>query len=776
MNQVRIWGDPFGEDGTAILLRNFVRSCLGNGMRCALSLTCVKPGEVQAGERAVPLTDGVQNLQVGTRLPDSEVRLLMHVAADAVAATAPVVVFAPEEGLADAMRLAGLEWPRAAALLAGREGCTPGELLDRVRAELRWAGVGKVPHALPLHELEPWLALPPSGPNGAIVHVGAGPEDGTELVVEAWLRHCAGQGRGLRLVVGAADDGTVATLCKMVEGVHSAACEIVRAPFAPAHALDAAAIVLPYRLLRQSRVLVQAMASGRPVCISRWSATAPILGACGSCQPIGGQCVPQEGPVAAHFAPHPRALAAALQKAFDDPSVGRRGRRHVLEELVADAPAAPPAPLRATRKSRPMVVLEAPFFETSSSAELSIETARALLARGNVDLQLVPTLPLHGDLAGLRRRAPELEPLLVRTPGSVDLWLSAGWPVRAARPDCRVHALRVDWEYGALPLELTPHVTQEADAVVVHSEHVYRAVTAAGRPMPQVRVVPHGVDEAMHENAPPDPVVVQWKGDLPAVLFCGGLIWRKGIDVFLGAALAARAAGARFCIVVKSVGQSTHYSRHHLGELVRRFRATPGTPPLLVVDGDLSRSELASLYTACDVLVHPYRGEGFCLPVLEARACGLPVLATGGGATEALMDGPGATRIPSARRTVELPDPHVAMPWILEPSAADAGRLLGEVLADLPAQRAEARGFSRAVRAAFPWSAAAEALEQMAWDAMGRRRVPEPVAAPEVLFHAVPPAVPDPVPSVDLVVADEPVVTLPAAPAQMPAQRAGARS
>jgi glycosyltransferase involved in cell wall biosynthesis len=30
--------------------------------------------------------------------------------------------------------------------------------------------------------------------------------------------------------------------------------------------------------------------------------------------------------------------------------------------------------------------------------------------------------------------------------------------------------------------------------------------------------------------------------------------------------------------------------------------------------------DLPRLYAACDALVHPYRGEGFALPVLEAMA------------------------------------------------------------------------------------------------------------------------------------------------------------
>jgi glycosyltransferase involved in cell wall biosynthesis len=160
---------------------------------------------------------------------------------------------------------------------------------------------------------------------------------------------------------------------------------------------------------------------------------------------------------------------------------------------------------------------------------------------------------------------------------------------------------------------------------------------------------------------------------------------------------------------------------------------------LRIVDGNLSRQQLASLYTACDVLVHPYRGEGFCLPVAEARACGLPVLATAGGATEPLMAGPGAVKIPSARRSLELPTPHVALPWVFEPSAKDTGELLAATLRDLPSVRAQARAFARNVRSAFPWSAAAAALEDLAFAAAGKRRNAAPVGEPLVTLPQVEP-------------------------------------
>ncbi len=49
---------------------------------------------------------------------------------------------------------------------------------------------------------------------------------------------------------------------------------------------------------------------------------------------------------------------------------------------------------------------------------------------------------------------------------------------------------------------------------------------------------------------------------------------------------------------------------------------------------------MAGLYTACDVLLAPSRGEGFGVPMIEAQACGTPVIATDFTAQSELI-GPG---------------------------------------------------------------------------------------------------------------------------------------
>lgn len=741
MNQVRIHGDPFAYTLAASRLRSFLHLAVKNGMRCALTLSGVAGRDPLPGERAIALTDGVRNWTAATRLPQEQVDLVLQAVGECVSATAPVFVFCASHDNVDTKQMAALEWPDATVVIAPRPDTTATELLDRVRGELRWAGIENPLHALGDAELRAWQRLPLARTKTAFVHIA---DDlfahGTDLVVRAFLKEHQQSGLRLRLVLPGVTTTAMGTLREWA-GASAHLIDVITEPFAPKHVLDAAAIVLPIRSANTNRTLVLALASGRPVCVSRFADNAAMLCGRGIVHAIGGRNVLEDAERGAHFAPHPVALMAAMTAAVSEPAEspsGSRARRHVVEQLTQSRPASPPPPLPALANHEPVIVLEAPVFETSSSSELTIATAQALVRRGNVDLRIVPTTPFQNDLSWLRHRAPELVSCLTRTPGEVDLWLSSGWPVRASRPPCRRWALRVDWEYGAIPHEMTPHVSEDADAIVVHSEFVYRAIKAAGRPMPSIRVVPHGVDAAMTARTRPAEQVLQFKRHRPAVLFCGGMVWRKGFDVFLSSALAARSAGHDFVVVVKGIGSSQHYGKFNLSGLIERFRQTPGTPEVLLIEDELSREQLAAIYTACDVMVHPYRGEGFCMPVLEARACGLPVLATRGGATDVFMVGPSAHRIGAERRSVELPGAHVSMPWVLEPSAKITGELLCEVLTDLQEQQQLARSVAPSVQTAFTWDSAAESLEAMANEGVAMRGVRNGKREPVVIMPSQP--------------------------------------
>ena len=716
MNQVRIHGDPFADSGAANQLRSFLRLAVGNGVRCSLSLSGVLPRQPQSGERPVVLTDGDCRWEAATNLPPAEVDLIQSAVSESVSATAPVLVFCGADHQRDVCQLVGFEWSDACAVMAAGANAAPLELLDRLRGELRWAGTEDPVHALSESELRGWLQLPTERVAKAFVHVSNEAfADGSDLVVETFAQHFAESGLRLRLILPSMTESAVAMLRDCAgEAMHL--IDVVAGSFEPAHVLDAAAIVMPFRKFGASRELVQALASGRPVCCSLFANNAAILEGRGIAHNIAGRNVPWDAEHGAFFAPHPISIAEAMKAAVAERAVsltGSRSRRHVIAELTTLRPASPPPEISRLGEQRPKVVLESPIFEDSTSSKQTIALAHALVKRGHVDVRLVPTIPFQNDLSWLRERAPDLMQCLTRTPGRADLWLSSTAALRAARPNCRKWAVRVDLDNGGSPRHLTPAVTEDADLVVVHTEEDQRAITSSGRSASSVTMIPYGLDEVMRASAEPSQQVVDFKGNRPAVLFCSEMIWRAGFDVFLRSVLAARSAGHEFVVVIRSLGSEQH---RYLGELLDRFQQTPGTPPVLRLDGALSREEMASIYTACDVMLHPHRIEGSCVSVLEARACGLPVIATGGGADDVFMDGLGSHRIQSSSRRVYSSEANGRELSVLEPSAADAGVQLLQVLDALSIEAHQARQAASALRSEHEWDSVAAMLEGMVVD------------------------------------------------------------
>jgi hypothetical protein len=195
------------------------------------------------------------------------------------------------------------------------------------------------------------------------------------------------------------------------------------------------------------------------------------------------------------------------------------------------------------------------------------------------------------------------------------------------------------------------------------------------------------------------------------LLFVGGLIGRKGPDVLFDAYRAAFAGREDVTLVIKDFGAQGVY-RGTDREGLRAYAAAGTLPRALLLEDVLSDEEMAGLYRACDVLVHPYRGEGFAMPVLEAMACGLPVIVTAGGPTDEFCPAPAGWRIRSERRA--LPGGKVDQwvtatePWMLEPEPGHLVELMLEAAADATERRRRGR-------------AAHEAARTLSWDAVAER-------------------------------------------------------
>lgn len=261
------------------------------------------------------------------------------------------------------------------------------------------------------------------------------------------------------------------------------------------------------------------------------------------------------------------------------------------------------------------------------------------------------------------------------------------------------------WEVGAPPRAWVSAVRERCDRVWVPSAYVRDGYVAAGMPPGIVDVVPNGVD--LERFAPAGPArEIAGAEAACTFLFVGGTIWRKGIDVLLAAWHQAFGPDDDVRLVIKDFGVESSYKGQTSGDEVRAVTAREDVAPIVYLTEDLPAAELPTLYRAADVVVLPYRGEGFCLPALEAMACGVPVIHTGNGPTgEFCPPDAGwplhAQRVAFEARTYAGPTAGPACALELDP--ADLARALRAAAADPAARRA--RG-----------DAARRAAERMSWD------------------------------------------------------------
>jgi glycosyltransferase involved in cell wall biosynthesis/GT2 family glycosyltransferase len=286
-------------------------------------------------------------------------------------------------------------------------------------------------------------------------------------------------------------------------------------------------------------------------------------------------------------------------------------------------------------------------------------------------------------------------------PHAADVEVRHQWPPDLRPPRSGRLAVIQPWEFGAIPADWLPALQRDVDELWVPSEYVGRMYLDAGLDEDRVHVVPNGVDL---ERFAPEGETYPLAGT-PAVrfLFVGGAIARKGVDVLLAAWPAAFAGRDDVQLVIKDFGSDGVYR----GADRSAVHAAAETGSVVHLDADLADEEMAALYRACDVLVHPYRGEGFAMPVLEAMASGVPVIHTGGGPTDEFCPPRAGWRVRAHR--LAMPGGRVdhletiGEPWMLEPDPAHLAQLL-RAAADAGPDARTARGaVGRAAALHFGW-------------------------------------------------------------------------
>ena len=167
-----------------------------------------------------------------------------------------------------------------------------------------------------------------------------------------------------------------------------------------------------------------------------------------------------------------------------------------------------------------------------------------------------------------------------------------------------------------LPRAMIRWAAGQAAGIVAVCGALKDALVALGVPAEKVRVLRNGVDLALFQPQDRAAARARWKLDGRVLLSVGHLIERKGHDLIIRALPQIPATR----LVIAGEGP--------LGASLRRLARDLGVADRVEFVGSVPQRDLCSLYNAADILVLASSREGWANVLLEAMACGTPVVAS----------------------------------------------------------------------------------------------------------------------------------------------------
>ncbi len=144
----------------------------------------------------------------------------------------------------------------------------------------------------------------------------------------------------------------------------------------------------------------------------------------------------------------------------------------------------------------------------------------------------------------------------------------------------------------------------------------------------RVTVIPLSCDPQFHPLLDVSPTLAKFGINRPFLLYVGGTDFRKNVLALLDAY--DRVRGEGYDLQLALVGKEFEFKEDRTVPDVAIFRDRIAKSRFhrdIILAGFVEQMDLAGLYSAARAFVFPSLYEGFGLPILEAMACGCPVIA-----------------------------------------------------------------------------------------------------------------------------------------------------
>jgi glycosyltransferase involved in cell wall biosynthesis len=191
-------------------------------------------------------------------------------------------------------------------------------------------------------------------------------------------------------------------------------------------------------------------------------------------------------------------------------------------------------------------------------------------------------------------------------------------------------------KFGKQSMLLTKKVLSEADQLVSVSNALKIEAETIGQAKKEIAVVHNGCDSGTFINNEGDGNAIRMKMGISAqdkvIIFVGGISKGKGVYELVEAFINLSQKYQHLQLILVGSGQES--------ATINSIVSSIGLANRIHMTGSLHHDEISQWLSAADIFVFPSHNEGLPNAVLEAMACGLPVVATRvGGIPEAIEDG-----------------------------------------------------------------------------------------------------------------------------------------